>query len=248
MSLDLRCLTCGHPLPNPHQTMPRPLQCPGCGSVADLTARSPALAPSTGSRVAPSRLMGAVLVAGVVVVAAVAGTAVFRKLSQSPGKAAVAAVGGEEEIPDHVRQADRDDTEPGDQPVKVRFLMLLWKEYGQDEKQADRKYLDKLVDFKAKGKLERDAGGSWILGLPMFEPTALTPEEFDRQSPQQRRWFTEGYPANVLCYFAPGEEERFRSAGPDRECSLQGVCAGKRPDPDVGGGYVVILRNCRLLK
>ena len=248
MSADLRCPTCGDPLPTPRQTMPRPMKCAGCGSVADLPARSPSLLPSAGSRVAPSRLMVVALVAGVVVVAGVAGTAVLRKLSRSGGTAPIAALGGEEEMPDRVRQAAGHDTEPGDQPVKVRFLMLLWKEYGQDEKQADRKYLDKLVDFKAKGKLEKDPGGDWVLGLPMFEPTALIPEQYELQSPQERRWFIKGYPPNVLCYFAPGQEERFRRAGPDQECALRGVCAGKRPDPDVGGGYVVILRNCRLLK
>jgi hypothetical protein len=81
----------------------------------------------------------------------------------------------------------------------------------------------------------------------MFEPTGLTPEQLATQSDKERKWFSEGYPPNVICRIAPDQVEAFADLKPNRQCTVRGVCEGKR-DADVGGGYVVTFSDCKLVK
>jgi hypothetical protein len=61
---------------------------------------------------------------------------------------------------------------------------------------------------------------------------------------QERKWYNEGYPPNVLCYFADAAQ----AAGAQRpkgQAKVLGRCAGVTRDPAVWKGYVVTLLDCR---
>jgi hypothetical protein len=219
-------------------------KCRGCGSPVPIADAPRAvafqLAPSAPGRSGGLRkALSAGLIAGppiVIVIVAIVVTHMKAQRVTSRASSNV-LVGGEEEFAGASQEG---------RPVRIRFLSLLWKEYGENEAVADARYRGKTIEFKFSGKLQPDGDG-WALVAPMFEPTALSPEQLAHQSQKERKWFSDGYPPNVICRIAPDQIEAFADRMPNSPCTIRGVCEGKR-DADVGGGYVVTFSDCKLVK
>jgi hypothetical protein len=66
-------------------------------------------------------------------------------------------------------------------------------------------------------------------------------------SEQERKWFHEGYPPNVVCYIAQGAENPFAVLKEDMEVKLVGKVIGSRKAP-AWRGHIVELEDCRAMK
>lgn len=241
----LSCPACGENIAAAHSSG----RCPGCGNLVSpagvATAAGVPAASSSAARLPEwkRKALMAGLIAGppaVIVLVAIL-TAHVKARHPKPLPASAMLGETEEETAPAGEQVDP-------QPTRVRYLSLLWKQYGDDPAGADALYRGKRVEFRIKGRLQQDADGGWVLGAPMYEPTALTAEQYAQQTEKEQRWFRDGYPPNVLCRVALEQVQAFRALPADREVTVRGWCVGKKLDSDVGGGYVVLFNDCALVK
>jgi len=124
-------------------------------------------------------------------------------------------------------------------PVKV---MALWNAYEKNAIAADEQYKGKwlrLTDHVKK--ITPDSVGFAVVG----EVGGVSRAEYARMTPQERKWFDEGYPPNVVCQINPDHKSGFTKAQPGKPFTVIGRCAGVRKDPDVWMGRIIVLEDCR---
>jgi hypothetical protein len=121
----------------------------------------------------------------------------------------------------------------------------LWDAFDLDRDLARTKYAGQVVEVTAPGKVERDQDGKLYFGAQVVQPGT---KPANRLTAQEQRWEKNGYPANVRCYLTPGQAATLADLAPGQECVVRGVCVGRRDDPSVYMGYVVVLENCEVAK
>jgi hypothetical protein len=119
----------------------------------------------------------------------------------------------------------------------------LWDAFDLDPGQARTLYAGHTVTVTARGRLLRDAEGRPYFGAELIKPGTKK----GRLTPREQRWEREGYPPNVLCYLAPDQAAALEGVPPEREVVLRGTCVGRRDEPNVYRGYVVVLEDCRVV-
>jgi hypothetical protein len=134
---------------------------------------------------------------------------------------------------------------PPPTPAESLRASRLWDAFDLDRDQARARYASKLIELTATGKLQRDADGRAFFGAQVVKPGS---KASGRLTPQEQHWEKVGYPPNVICYLAPGQASELAGLSPGQESVLRGVVRGRRDDPHVYGGYVVVLENCRVVK
>jgi hypothetical protein len=134
---------------------------------------------------------------------------------------------------------------PLGKPVARLTGIALWQDYGNNAIGADAKYRDKTIqiDGSVEG-VHAGEGGRYYVGLAVVSAGAVTQAELAQMSPKQRKWFDEGYPPNVVCYLDPAAKKAFADLKRDSGVTVLGRCKGMKKDPDVWGGYVVVLEDC----
>jgi hypothetical protein len=179
----------------------------------------------------PSRLRPAVLVvlacllgAGVIVGAAMLAGNEGAKAPQ-PGPAA------------KEKQAD-------DEPPPSVSAYELWAMARDNALAAEEKFRGKPLRVTGTvGRVGDDNG--YYVGLMTVEGAgALPTEQIARMSAQQKKWFNEGYPPNVLCFLAPSARQTAAPLKKGKVASIVGVYGGTKKDESVYKGYVVILKDC----
>jgi hypothetical protein len=147
-------------------------------------------------------------------------------------------------------QQPADEARAGDnlgQPVATIPGVVLWSEYGENALQADQKYLGKVVQITGTiDNVVKDASGRYFAGIQTVSRVPLPEEDIARMSPQEKRWWMEGYPPNVRCYLSPAHQTAFANVKADAQASILGRCAGVKKDDSVYRGYFVVLEDCRL--
>ena len=123
----------------------------------------------------------------------------------------------------------------------------LWEEYGNNAVQADAKYKDKSIKLTGSvASVRTDEKGRYFVGFSVVASGAVSKATYDAMSPQQKKWFNEGYPPNVVCYIAAEAKAAFAAAKPETMIELIGTCRGMKSDDSVWRGYVVVLEDCKL--
>jgi hypothetical protein len=139
--------------------------------------------------------------------------------------------------------------EPLGEPVATIGATDLWQEYGQNALQADQKYKGKTVRIKGGvGKIWPDESGRYMIGLMAPEPGAATDAELSRMSAQERQWFNDGYPPNVIGNIADEAKDHFAALKSGSPVEVLGVCKGMTKTRDVWKGYIVTIDRCILAK
>ena len=122
----------------------------------------------------------------------------------------------------------------------------LWQEAGENALAAQSKYGKGPVEITARAGVVREEDGRHYVGIVLFESMAVTPEAYSRKSPQEKKWFREGYPPSVYCYIDPAAEKQFAGLKPGASVRIIGTYKGAKKDPEVPYGYVLILEGCSL--
>jgi hypothetical protein len=124
----------------------------------------------------------------------------------------------------------------------------FWDAFDLDPDKAKAQFVGRTVDLTVRGQVERDAEGKAYFGARVIWPTKKTPAQLSRLPAQQRAWERDGYPANVRCYLAADQVAAAEALAAGTEYVIRGECAGRQDDPAVYMGYVVVLRDCRVVK
>jgi hypothetical protein len=120
----------------------------------------------------------------------------------------------------------------------------LWHAYEDNAIAADRKYRGKWV--RVKGTVSRITSDT--IGFGIIEAAGISRAAYSRLTPQEKKWFREGYPPNVVCKIDPRFREQFAEANRDKSFILVGRCTGSAEDPDAWKGMIVTLEDCRPVK
>jgi hypothetical protein len=120
----------------------------------------------------------------------------------------------------------------------------LWDAYEENAIAADQKYKGKVI--RIKGTVSRITSDT--IGFGKVEAAGLSPAAYARLTPQEKKWFKEGYPPNIVCKIDPRFREQFAQAKRDKPFALIGRCLGSFPDANVYKGMVVKLEDCRPAK
>jgi len=134
---------------------------------------------------------------------------------------------------------------PPPTPIESLRASKLWDAFDIDGDAAAEKYVGQVVEITAPGKVERDAEGRLFFGAHIVTPGT---KPVSKQTAQEKRWEKAGYPPNLRCYLAPGEAAALANADPKKDYVFRGVCTGRREDPHVYMGYIVILEKCQRIK
>ena len=131
------------------------------------------------------------------------------------------------------------------EPVAVLSDTELWMEYGGNELAADQKYKGKYVEISGKIKsVQKDQSGKYFIGFQIVEAGPLSQSDLNQLSAKDRKWFREGFPANVICWVSAEHEPGFASAANGSSlCVLARVVGSKKAD--VSRGYLVELDDAR---
>jgi hypothetical protein len=130
-------------------------------------------------------------------------------------------------------------------PIEVRAT-VLWQDYQDNEAKGDAKYKGKTLQLADSVKVRKD-GDAYYLGFETVGSTVVTTAQYKLLTPQQKKWYNEGYPPNVLCYLDSASVSKAAQLSERDICTVRGVCAGRKNDPDVYLGYVVVLKNCQIV-
>jgi len=122
----------------------------------------------------------------------------------------------------------------------------FWKDYGDNALKADQTYKGKWMEFSGRGKIQIDAKGNYVFGIPMVEAAGVSTAVYRTMGVQEKKWYNEGYPPQILCTIAAKDQKGFAALGPMDTAILVGRCQGMRKEPDVPHGYVVLFDECRL--
>jgi hypothetical protein len=120
--------------------------------------------------------------------------------------------------------------------------------YEKNELGTDVQYKDKAIQIHGEvTNLQTDSSGRYYVGFKCIELTASSQAALNRMSPQERKWVREGAPPNVLGYISSDAIQNFSKVEPGAGIRIIGRCKGRKPDPNVWKGYVVILEECLLV-
>jgi hypothetical protein len=134
---------------------------------------------------------------------------------------------------------------PPPTPIESLRASKLWDAFDIDRDAAAEKYFGQVVEVTGSGKVHRDEEGHLYFGAQMVTPGT---KPVSKQTAQEKRWEKSGYPPNLRCYLQPGEAAALADADPKKEYVFRGVCTGRREDPHVYMGYIVILERCQQIK
>ena len=123
----------------------------------------------------------------------------------------------------------------------------LWMEYGNNQAAADGKYLGKKIITGGPVRVVRQDEKGYYIGFGVVESAAVTTAQYKQLTEQQKKWYNEGYPPGVICYFAAGEEKNMATVKTGSAIAIKGKCAGLKRDEQSYKGYIVVVEGCRLL-
>lgn len=130
---------------------------------------------------------------------------------------------------------------PPPTPVATLSAVTLWDAFDLNPEDAATRYVGKVVEVTARGKLGVDKLGKEYFGAEVVKPMARPGR---RLTPDEQRWEKEGYPPNVRCYLAPGQSAALESLPPGRPIVFRGTVVGRKDQRDVYRGYIVELQDC----
>lgn len=133
---------------------------------------------------------------------------------------------------------------PPPTPVATLSAVTLWDAFDLNPEDAANRYVGKVVEVTARGKLGVDTLGKEYFGAEVVKPMARPGR---RLTPDEQRWEKEGYPPNVRCYLAPGQSAALESLPPGRPIVFRGTVVGRKDQQNVYRGYTVELQDCMIV-
>lgn len=143
------------------------------------------------------------------------------------------------------QSADTDSPAPADAPVVN--ASAFWSEFGENEIKADQKYKGKFVQAVGNVSAVSSAGSTYFVGFGVISFPGMTKAKIAALSPQERKWFDEGFPPNVICNLAPSAKAKAADLKPGDRAAIVGKVVGRQKDGNVYQGYVVVLDDCRIV-
>lgn len=136
-------------------------------------------------------------------------------------------------------------------PVASIDSLTLFAAYAENEAKADMDYTNKTVELTNQGgalKVSKDASGSYVLGFTIVEFGTVSPARYAKLTSQEKKWFNEGYPPNVICRLEAESVEAASKLKTGAKCVVRGICEGRKPAKDVYKDYIVTLKNCKIIE
>jgi hypothetical protein len=84
------------------------------------------------------------------------------------------------------------------------------------------------------------------VGFRVTGDQILSTAAYARLSSQEKQWYNQGYPPNVVCYLAPEALGAFAALKKGSPVRVVARCKGKRKDDSVWSGQKVVLEECVL--
>lgn len=118
-----------------------------------------------------------------------------------------------------------------DSALPLQYEVTLWRKYKDNVVAADMQYTGKIVEFLARGKVEKDdAAKYYIAGHVVDGPS-------DQTVP------------GVQCYVSQESVGKLASAkGRLQGFKVRGKCLGKKNNSRAWGGFVVTVADCAVLQ
>jgi hypothetical protein len=149
------------------------------------------------------------------------------------------AVGAQKQL--QMEQVDRT-------PIAVVHAISLFQEYDQNPIAADAKYKDKYITLRLNAeRIFQDSQGRNCVGQPAIIAGSLSEFEFASLPARERRWFTNGYPANIVCVIADESLQDAAKIQQQNQGTLIGKVAGRRA-AEAYREFVVELVDCTSLQ
>ncbi len=136
----------------------------------------------------------------------------------------------------------------GEEPALIAAPQL-WQEYGSNTLAADAKYKEGLLMLGSVHSINKARDGRYLVAFTIFlGGDSLTESEYAILTAQQRKWWAEGYPPNVICYLAKGAEQAFADVEKGTTIRVRAKAIGTKRTDEVKGGYIVELEDGVLVK
>lgn len=138
--------------------------------------------------------------------------------------------------------------EPPADPIPVATISarVAWQRYYDNpilaESELGGKYLELTSNVHS---IQKQDDGSYSIGLQIVVQQPMTDRRIAQLSPLERKWYDEGYPANVICYIAKGKENQFMDLKKDSEIRIIGKLVGMKTNADVWRGKILEVIDCR---
>src|SRR5215510_9431993 len=113
-------------------------------------------------------------------------------------------------------------------PVATLSAVELWGAFGKNADDGDARYKGKWVKISGNVVAATKEGNAVSVGLQVATGTALSVDELKDLTDRERRWYKEGFPANVVCYSAAGSEGRLASLRRGDRVELVGLVVGRK--------------------
>ncbi|MBI1913605.1 MAG: hypothetical protein HYS12_02450 [Planctomycetes bacterium] len=225
--------------------------CPGCGREIRLPANElslpsitcarcdTAFVPSTGQTLAPvvpddspaeyappppPVRRGALFVVGGVVALTLLLILIVAAMQRGPAKKTKA-------------EQDRED-----RSAKWVNSIELWNQYRANAAKADLDYKGQRVVINGRiSEINSDS-----IGFGVVAGVLVTQDVYDRMTAQEKRWYNEGYPANIVCRFDSNRRSEIAGIKKDSMISINGRVVGMKKDPEVWMGQKILLEDCWL--
>src|SRR5207249_9191161 len=96
-------------------------------------------------------------------------------------------------------------------PIATGWASQVWSDYGENAVKADSFYKGKYVQLKGEVRcVQTDANGRYYVGfVAPVDFGGVSKARYNRMTPQEKKWFNEGFPPNVICYLAIDSQTDF---------------------------------------
>ena len=129
-------------------------------------------------------------------------------------------------------------------PVATVSADTLWDAFDLDPVAAASKYVDKMVEVKARGRIARDSIDRPYFGAVVVKSRGRTTP---RMSAEEKQWEKVGYPPSVRCYLSEEDAANLEKTPGDQEVEFRGICTGRKNRSDAYRGYIVELSHCTIV-
>ena len=111
---------------------------------------------------------------------------------------------------------------------------------------ADLKYKGNVVELSGTIREVKSGNrGRYYLGFQIVVGGGLPQAQFDALPPKERKWHSEGFPPNAVCFIARGEETSLAAIKPGQQVAVIGKVVGRK-SADVFQGYTVVVDDSRI--
>jgi hypothetical protein len=135
-------------------------------------------------------------------------------------------------------KAEKVEQGPTEPPIKAP-AGKVWNDFEENQFAAETTYKGKWVEMLGTVSKIESRDGVPVVGFGVVIAVGMDPHEYARLTPQEKKWFNEGYPPNVVVVMDRESGPDVAKLKKDQIVSVVAKCVGASKSPDVWHGFVV---------